>query len=98
MEGAFVVNGVIHHVLKSSTYLRLKEDSEPHPSPGEKIVIFRDGLDSDEEEGKGGLACNHDQLDFNSDPSHKVLQNKLRQASPWWAEHSIAGKFDVDVS
>lgn len=101
MTGAFVVDGVIHHVLRSDTYARLKEDHEPEPEDGEPIVIFRDGLDDADvgssSSARAGMGCSHDHLEFNSDPSHAVLQNRVRQASPWWAEHSIASRFEVDV-
>ncbi|CCA69414.1 related to ADAM protease ADM-B [Serendipita indica DSM 11827] len=43
-EGAFSVDGVVHHVLTRDNYLRLKypEDPEPEPVYDSEMVIFRD--------------------------------------------------------
>ena len=43
-EGAFSVDGVVHHVLTRDNYLRLKlqEDPEPEPIYDSEMVIFRD--------------------------------------------------------
>jgi hypothetical protein len=88
-EGAFSVEGVIHHVLTLENYLRSKFAADPEPIEDSEMVIFRDsdimshleaeiartGL-SIEEIGKlrKPQTCAHDRLGYNTQTSNPVLR------------------------
>jgi Reprolysin family propeptide len=79
-EGAFSVNGVVHHVMTTDNYLRSKHTLDPeihtlagHDSP---LVIWRDSDVMTDHEGVH--SCSHDSLPYNTDP----LRNPLLRAPP----------------
>ncbi|KAG8812634.1 hypothetical protein FRC17_001927 [Serendipita sp. 399] len=88
-EGAFSVDGIVHHVLTLDNYLRMKLPEDPEPILGSQLVIFRDSdLMSHEEaeyfrtgfpaqnagQHKRPQTCAHDRLGFNVDKTHPVLR------------------------
>ncbi|CAL1697050.1 unnamed protein product [Somion occarium] len=93
-EGAFSVNGVVHHVMTKENYLRNKHHLDPHVismDEDSSLVIFRDsdimspheyhavqGLDS-QPIPKPPKACGHDRLKYNTDPSQNPA---LRRPAP----------------
>lgn len=98
-EGAFSVNGVVHHVMTTENYLRNKHALDPEinalDNTDSSLVIWRDSdvMNFHEEEDihsgvSGSLSphphsCGHDSLPFNTDP----LRNPLLRAptvSPWY--------------
>lgn len=93
-EGAFSVNGNVHHILTTDNYIRNKHVADPHvivtEDPDAGLVIFRDSdvMTVQEYDGGKGHArtCAHDQMDWNTNP----LQNQaLRRpipppTSPWY--------------
>ena len=80
-EGAFSVNGVIHHVIMTDNYLRNKHKMDPPISSlpdGSHLVIWRDADEMTPEEEHfamtgdhptetimTGQSCGHDRLDHN---------------------------------
>ncbi|KAI0077421.1 hypothetical protein K474DRAFT_1707303 [Panus rudis PR-1116 ss-1] len=93
-EGAFSVNGVIHHVMTKDHYLRNKHHMDPHVydiDEDSSLVIFRDSDIMTPHEyhfAKGGTletapsrseqVCGHDRLPFNTDP----LENSILRKPP----------------
>jgi hypothetical protein len=89
-EGAFSVDGVIHHVLTSDNYLRSRLPGDPELSAKSEMVIFRDSDIMSHAEanniGRGaGLkgsstaqprpqTCAHDRLDYNVDNLNPVIR------------------------
>lgn len=87
-EGAFSVNGVVHHVLTIENYMRNRHIRDPQPDQNSVdggLVIFRDfdvipaGQDPLDDDGdmayRGSQLCKHDSLDFNRDMiQHPVLR------------------------
>jgi hypothetical protein len=88
-EGAFSVDGVIHHVLTRQNYLRSKFTGDPEPIEDSEMVIFRDSdimsyLEA--EIARTGLSieaigkrrnpqtCAHDRLGYNVQKSNPVLR------------------------
>ncbi|KAK1227181.1 hypothetical protein PQX77_009815 [Marasmius sp. AFHP31] len=89
-EGAFSVDGVIHHIMTKENYNRVKRPSDPEAEDlDESLVIWRDSdIMSEEEEyfGRTGQplppslhpkphTCGHDTLEYNVDPT---LNSALR--------------------
>lgn len=88
-EGAFSVNGVIHHVLTKENYLRTMLPGDPEPDMDEELVIFRD-IDmmtyAEAEHLRTGTpmdllrhrkrpqTCSHDKLPYNVDEMNPVLR------------------------
>ena len=82
-EGAFSVDGVVHHVLTAENYLRTKYVGDPEPIEDSELVIFRDSdIMSRLEEEMMGIGtgqrrpqtCAHDRLGYNVHKSNPVLQ------------------------
>jgi hypothetical protein len=96
-EGAFSVDGVIHHIMTKENYLRNRLELDPElvsfPSdPDSRLVIWRDSdvMTPHEEQAarNGGTVvrpqvCGHDNLSYNTDP---WLNPMLRKpgVSPWY--------------
>ncbi|KAG8781977.1 hypothetical protein FRB91_011264 [Serendipita sp. 411] len=88
-EGAFSVDGVVHHVLTLDNYMRTKLPEDPEPVLGSQMVIFRDtdlmshqeaeyfrtGLPKENfNQNKLPQTCAHDRLGFNIEKTHPVLR------------------------
>lgn len=88
-EGAFSVDGVIHHVNTKDNYQRTRLDLDPEPLQDTELVVFRDSdlLTTAEEEhirtGKPPhlagqkrppTTCAHDRLGYNVAKSNPVLR------------------------
>lgn len=78
-EGAFTINGVVHHVTTKENYYRNKHLLDPDTEadhPYGNLVIFRDSdlISEDEIDGSetepAGRTCAHDNLPFNVDNLH----------------------------
>lgn len=81
-EGAFSVNGVVHHIMTKENYLRNKLELDPElispPSnPDPRLVIWRDSdimTPHEEQIARVGATvarpqvCGHDNLPYNTDP------------------------------
>ena len=94
-EGAFSVNGIVHHVMTQDNYLRNKLALDPHivtDDPESPLVIFRDSDVMTPHEyriaaeglGAGEVfpparTCGHDSLDFNTNP---LVNSALRKPAP----------------
>lgn len=98
-EGAFAVNGIVHHVMTKDNYLRNKLAIDPHvfldDGPDSSLVIFRDSdLMAPHEYAASlglpatthGKTCAHDNLDFNTDPALNPVLRKpsLPSTTPWY--------------
>lgn len=78
-EGAFSVDGVIHHISTMDSYMKKKLPGDPLPIPGSELVVFRDSdiMSAEEEEfartgilnqfSRRPMTCAHDRLGFNVD-------------------------------
>lgn len=87
-EGAFSVDGVVHHVLTAENYRRTKYAEDPEPIEDSEMVIFRDsdimshleaevartGRPVDEALVRKPQTCAHDRLGYNVQKSNPVLQ------------------------
>lgn len=88
-EGAFSVDGVIHHVLTLDNYLRSKYAGDPEPIENSEMVIFRDSdimSRLEAEHARTGIpieeipkqrnpqTCAHDRLSYNVHKSNPILQ------------------------
>lgn len=95
-EGAFYVNGVVHHIMTKENYLRNKLDLDPEvvsppTDPDSHLVIWRDSdiMTSHEHATHIGSTvtrpqlCGHDSLPYNTDP---WLNPMLRKpvVNPWY--------------
>ncbi|KAF9269036.1 zinc metalloprotease [Marasmius fiardii PR-910] len=90
-EGAFSVNGVIHHITTKENYHRVKRPTDPDvQNLDDLLIIWRDSDIMSEEEHSGLTGqpssfprhsephtCGHDRLEYNVDP---MLNNALRQS------------------
>lgn len=86
-EGAFSINGDIHHILRTETYLRTKHADDPLPEEGQRLVVFRDRdhlRDAARSSSDGGEGCSHDHLEFNTGSQHPIFQDRLGRVRPWW--------------
>ncbi|KAI0757575.1 Metallo-peptidase family M12-domain-containing protein [Daedaleopsis nitida] len=99
-EGAFSVNGVVHHVMTKENYLRNKLDLDPHiqlaeEHPDSNLVIWRDSDVMSKHEhsrvvGLGspmaaGETCGHDSIDFNTDPrQNHAIRKPTSPNAPWY--------------
>ncbi|EKM60498.1 uncharacterized protein PHACADRAFT_179757 [Phanerochaete carnosa HHB-10118-sp] len=92
-EGAFSVNGDVHHVLTTANYVRNKHALDPHvlleAHPDAGLVVFRDSDVMRVEEYVGGAAtpgrtCAHDRMDWNVNPLANPILRKPPLASPWY--------------
>ncbi|KAI0035279.1 Metallo-peptidase family M12B Reprolysin-like-domain-containing protein [Vararia minispora EC-137] len=102
-EGAFSVNGIVHHVMTKVNYLRNKHRLDPHPfldqdHPDSGLVIWRDsdqlGMPEYAAEtpyapsaNAGARTCSHDDLAWNTNPS---LNPVLRRPPSIWS-NPLAG-------
>jgi hypothetical protein len=93
-EGAFSVNGIVHHISTKDNYLRTKHPLDPPlDQPDTSLVIWRDidvvnAHEEDTLHHRVGLdtdlrpptpqTCGHDSLPYNTDP----LWNPLLQKTP----------------
>ncbi|KAL0573925.1 hypothetical protein V5O48_008022 [Marasmius crinis-equi] len=108
-EGAFSVDGVIHHIMTKENYGRVKRPSDPEADDlDELLVIWRDtDIMSDEEEHfqltgqplppsrrPETQTCGHDRLEYNVDPS---LNGALRSPSnvSSWSPLSLWPRDDI---
>jgi hypothetical protein len=88
-EGAFSVDGIIHHVLTKDNYLRTMLPGDPEPDADEELVIFRDidvmshieaesmrtGIPMAQLRGRRRpQMCAHDRLGYNVDKMNPVLR------------------------
>lgn len=88
-EGAFSVDGVVHHVLTAENYDRSKYAGDPEPIEDSEMVIFRDSdimSRLEAEVARTGRpikdlaqmprpqTCAHDRLGYNVDKSNPVLK------------------------
>lgn len=86
-EGAFGVHHDSHHVQLSSTYMSSRHAFDPDVEfePEDYMVMWRDSdvaqdsLDSMYKRDMPGRSCGSDDLEFNNDPSHPVIQDILRR-------------------
>lgn len=98
-EGAFSVNGKVHHVLTKDNYLRNKHHLDPlivldESHPESALVIFRDQDVMTPEEhrvatnGKvpypAAHTCAHDTLSYNVDPLENPALRKSTAPSQWY--------------
>ena len=83
-DGAFVFNGVVHHIRPIDTYLRTRLHADPDPprmallaSPfdiGAHTIIMSDAdLVPMSSYGVAPPSCAHDSLDFNVDPNRNPI-------------------------
>lgn len=94
-EGAFSVNGVIHHISTKDNYLRNKHPLDPEIAPpfvavDSDLVIWRESdVMSPEELGTAKTqSCGHDRLSYNTDPSQNpILQKPL--SSGWLSRPTL---------
>jgi len=91
-EGAFSVDGDVHHVSTLDNFLLTKRSFDSMPSPPEDpldrgLVIFRN---SDLVHNDAPQMCSHDSLSFNTDPT---INPSLRQPAPapGWLESLLPG-------
>lgn len=93
-EGAFSVNGDVHHVMTSDNYVRNKHAWDPHitliDDPDADLVIFRDSDIMSVHEYDNTAAppqtCAHDRMDWNINPlANPALRRPLPPpTSPWY--------------
>lgn len=99
-EGAFSVDGVVHHVMTQDNYLRTKLTLDPHilsDDPDSSLVIFRDSdVMTPYEYRVVGSAldtsfadppsrtCAHDKLDFNTNPLVNPVLRRPPPVTPWY--------------
>ncbi|KZV79815.1 hypothetical protein EXIGLDRAFT_448707 [Exidia glandulosa HHB12029] len=105
-EGAFSVNGDVHHVSTTDSYLRTKRPDDPHPESPEdpldsQLVIFRNSdmyHDSDFESLP--RSCAHDSLPYNTDPRLNPSLRSPLAPPPWydpldlWSSNSSLSRRD----
>lgn len=89
-EGAFAVNGDVHHVATTDNYLRRKRPDEPHPDAPEDpldahLVVFRnsDMYHAGSAE-PAPRTCAHDSLPFNTDPRLNPSLRAPLAPPPWY--------------
>ncbi|KAG7093935.1 hypothetical protein E1B28_007569 [Marasmius oreades] len=104
-EGAFSVNGVIHHVTTKENYYRVKRPTDPEAQNlDDLLVIWRDSdIMSDEEHynftgqplrSSSPRSCGHDRLDYNVNPMLNGALRRPHDPSLWphlWPRDDIAG-------
>lgn len=82
-EGAFSINGVVHHVVTTENYLRNRHPLDPHVGQSDvldrNLVIYRDSdiMSAAEEQSVDWTppSCSHDSLEYNRDTeNHPVLR------------------------
>lgn len=92
-EGAFSVNGIVHHVMTADSYLRSKHVHDPHievgSHPDSNLVIFRDTDVMTVQEFTGRPSppqtCAHDGMDFNTNPlMNPALRRPIMPQPPWY--------------
>ncbi|KAI0668683.1 Metallo-peptidase family M12B Reprolysin-like-domain-containing protein [Trametes maxima] len=98
-EGAFSVDGIVHHVMTKDNYLRNKHGLDPHiqvseADPDSNLVIWRDSDVMSTHEyaaasGRLGVAtpaaesCGHDRMAHNTD--HQILRKPSPAPyTPWY--------------
>jgi len=95
-EGAFSVNGVVHHVMTQENYLRNKLELDPEilplSDPDSRLVVWRDSdimTPYEEQVARiGGMGtrpqiCGHDNLLYNTDPwQNPALRKPV--VNPWY--------------
>ncbi|KAF8323148.1 hypothetical protein DL93DRAFT_2070654 [Clavulina sp. PMI_390] len=76
-EGAFSVDGVVHHIVTLDKYLKNRLSDDPWPdfeNLDHNLVIYRDS-DIGHPEASSATTCSHDKLLFNQDfEQHPVLR------------------------
>ncbi len=99
-EGAFSVNGKVHHVMTKDNYLRNKHHLDPHLTildyghPDSALVIFRDQDLMTHEEHRAATGgkepypaahtCAHDSLSHNVDPYENPVLRKPTPQTTPW--------------
>lgn len=94
-EGAFSVNGDVHHVMPTANYIRNKHALDPHvlidATPEAGLVVFRDSdvMSLHEYAGESARTCAHDQMDWNVNPLANPVLRKPAPSSPWYNPFGI---------
>lgn len=98
-EGAFSVNGDVHHVMTTDNYLRNKHHMDPWLLSNDidsGLVIFRDSdiMTHQEYHSAQGLdsgpmpppaqSCGHDRLSYNTNPYENAALRRPVSAAPWY--------------
>jgi hypothetical protein len=104
LEGAFSVNGIIHHIQTRENYLRNRHALDPRISVEDldsRLVIFRDSDVITQEDHSGSSAspahsCSHDNLGYNTDVTRNAaLQAGLPQPKiPWYDPRQVVDPVD----
>ena len=111
-EGAFSVNGKVHHVMTKDNYLRHKQSLDPHLTlvddthQDSGLVIFRDQdvMSSDEhrvatggKEAPPAHSCAHDSFSYNVDPfENQALRRPTPPANSWYDPFGIYSNTSLD--
>lgn len=109
-EGAFSVDGVVHHIVTVDKYLKNRLAEDPYPDNADNLdanlVIYRDSditrADDDSKHIRTS-SCAHDRLDYNRDVErHPVLRlgaglDQSRSSwNPFWSKDP-ASDFNIDT-
>jgi hypothetical protein len=76
-EGVFTVNGINYHVLSRDHYQRVKTDYDVDVEEVGEMVVFRDSDMCHDDEHIQTHTCSHDSLEYNSNLSHPIWQNRF---------------------
>lgn len=112
-EGAFSIDGIVHHIVTLDKYLKNRLPDDPWPEDVDTIdanlVIYRDSDSGHPREGsntpQGSSTCSHDRLDYNRDfERHPVLRlgaglDKPRTSwnSFWSNDPTVDFELDSDI-